>query len=226
MCFSVKDHKSVNVLSQTISKLQRWYPMYNHLLSSCLFGGIKFQMIWPSAWSGPQDPRSFPQNPRSRSWFQWAAGSGRSPVAFQGHVNTLMEIFTHMLEWIEYLKKTHFLKLTFHIFQIPSSIFILFYFKQFPPKLLVFSSKSSPTRWCKKKPQASSVSWVMRSLATSNLAWRAAITYQPNQLNSTNHQVSVPREISTNRGKHPKTSQKIFGLNFFEIFWWCFSLNW
>ena len=125
-------------------------------------------------------------------------------------------------------KKTHFLKSTFHIFQIPSSIFILFYFKHFqnfPPKLLVLSSKSSPTRWC-KKTQASSVSWVMRSLATSNLAWRAAITYQPNQLNSTNHQVSVPREISTNRGKTPKTSQNIFCLNFFEIFWWCFSLNW
>ena len=50
-------------------------------------------------------------------------------------------------------KKTHFLKLTFHIFQIPSSIFILLYFKHFPPKLLVFSSKSSPTRWCKKKPK-------------------------------------------------------------------------
>lgn len=121
-------------------------------------------------------------------------------------------------------KKTHFLKSTFHIFQIPSSIFILFYFN-FPPQTSSFFIKIITNSLVQKKTQASSVSWVMRSLATSNLAWRAAITYQPNQLNSTNHQVSVPREMSTNRGKNQTNIPKYFSSQFFRDFLMMFFIE-
>ena len=98
-------------------------------------------------------------------------------------------------------KKTHFLKSTFHIFQIPSSIFILFYFKQFPPKLLVFSSKSSPTPWCKKKPKPRQ--WAEWCAHWPRPTWLEGL---PSPTNQTNWIPPTIRWVSP--GKFQQTEEK------------------